>query len=300
MSGAGQARRGPLVAALLTAALVGLAGCGGGTPAQPGRSAQPTPAAQPTTTVPDPPATARLPAAAGSVVWFVGPTPAGDRLYRERRATTDGGPDGVAPDPAGDAVRELLAGRPEDPDHHSDWPPGVTLRAPVTLVDGAVTVDLATPGPLPGPAGLALQQLVRTVQDTTGSTRPVRVLVDGRPASTLLGQDVSRPLTADDPLRVVALVQLDDPAEGAVVGSPVVVSGEAAVFEATLLWEVRDTAGRTVRSGSATTSEGQTFAPYRFAVPLDPGTYELVVSEDDPRGGEGRGPMTDSARITVR
>ncbi|MEU7813810.1 Gmad2 immunoglobulin-like domain-containing protein [Pseudonocardia sp. NPDC049154] len=291
MSARGQGRRGPPVAALLTAVLVGLAGCGGG--------GAPTPPA-PTTTVPAP-ATTRLPAAAGGlVVWFVGSTPAGDRLYRERRATTEGGPDGVAPDPAGDAVRELLAGRPQDPDHRSDWPAGVTLRGPVTLADGVLTVDLAPPGPLPGPAGLALQQLVQTVQDTTGSTAPVRVLVDGRPATTLLGEDVSQPLTADDPFRVRALVQLDDPVEGAVVGSPVVVSGEAAVFEATVLWEVRDPAGRIVRSGFATTSEGQTFAPYRFTVPLDPGTYDLAVSEDDPSGGEGRGPMTDSARITVR
>jgi hypothetical protein len=238
--------------------------------------------------------------ATGVTVWFVGSTPAGDRLYRERRAMTEGGPDGAVPDPAGVAVRELLAGRPEDPDHRSDWPPGVALRSPVTHAGGVFTVDLATPGPLPGPAGLALQQLVQTVQSTTGIGDPVRVLVDGRPAATLLGVDVSEPLAADDPFRVRALVQLDDPVEGAVVGSPVVVSGEAAVFEATLLWEVRDPAGRPVRSGFATTAEGQTFAPYRFEVPLDPGTYDLVVSEDDPSGGEGRGPMTDSARITVR
>src|SRR5690242_19349346 len=108
MGAPGEGRRGPLVAALLTAVVDGLAG-------------------------------------------FVGSTPAGDRLYRERRATTEGGPDGVAPDPAGDAVRELLAGRPQDPDHRSDWPPGVTLRGPVTIADGVLTVDLALPGPLPGP-----------------------------------------------------------------------------------------------------------------------------------------------------
>jgi hypothetical protein len=279
-----------VLVALLVLAAVWLAGCAG-TPAR----------SQPPTTTTPVPTTTPLPATSGGpVVWFVGSTPAGDRLFRERRATTEGGPDGVAPDPAGDAVRELLAGRPQDPDHRSDWPPGVTLRAPVTYAGGVFTVDLATPGPLPGPAGLALQQLVQTVQSTTGSSAPVRVLVDGRPASTLLGEDVSQPLTADDPFRVRSLVQLDDPVEGAVVGSPVVVSGEAAVFEATLLWEVRDPAGRTVRSGSASTSEGQTFAPYRFEVPLEPGTYGLVVSEDDPSGGEGRPPMTDSARITVR
>ncbi|MFR9801504.1 Gmad2 immunoglobulin-like domain-containing protein [Pseudonocardia sp. RS010] len=239
-------------------------------------------------------------ASGGVTVWFVGSTPAGDRLYRERRALAEGGPDGVPPDPAGTAVRELLAGRPQDPDYRTDWPAGVALRGPVTHADGVFTVDLAPPGPLPGPAGLALQQLVQTVQSTTGVGDPVQVLVDGRPASTLLGVDVSRPLTAEDPLVVRALVQLDDPVEGALVGSPVAVSGEAAVFEATVVWAVRDPSGRTVRSGFATTTEGQTFAPYRFEVPLAAGTYDLVVSEDDPSGGEGRAPMTDTARITVR
>ena len=94
------------------------------------------------------------------------------------------------------------------------------------------------------------------------------------------------------------LVGIDEPAQDATVASPVRVAGEAAVFEATLHWEVR-VGGRVVRSGTASTAEGQKFSPYTFSVPLPPGDYEIRVVEDDPSDGAGRAPMTDTRRITV-
>jgi hypothetical protein len=245
------------------------------------------------TTVPADPARATVP------VWFVGATPAGDRLFREVRALRDGGPDDAPPDPVGTAVTAVLDGRTDDPDHRTDWPEGVRLRSPVTHGNGVLTVDLAVAGPLPGPAGLALQQLVYTVQSAADSDDPVRVLVGGEPAETLLGEPIDTPLTAADPYRVRSLVEIDDPVDGVRTRGPVVVSGEAAVFEATLLWEVRDARGRVLRAGVAATAEGQRFAPYRFEVPLEPGEYTIVVSEDDPSDGEGRPSMTDTVRVTV-
>jgi len=76
------------------------------------------------------------------------------------------------------------------------------------------------------------------------------------------------------------------------------VSGEAAAFEATLLWEVRRD-GTVVQSGATSTAEGQRFAPYAFSLDLPPGDYEIRVAEDDPSDGAGRAVMTDSRRITV-
>jgi hypothetical protein len=93
-------------------------------------------------------------------------------------------------------------------------------------------------------------------------------------------------------------VQIDSPVDGAQVGRVVEVRGEAAVFEATLHWEVlRD--GAVVQKGVTSTAEGQRFAPFAFTVTLDPGEYTVRVSEDDPSGGEGRPPFTDDKRFTV-
>jgi hypothetical protein len=101
-----------------------------------------------------------------------------------------------------------------------------------------------------------------------------------------------------DPLSVRLLVQVNDPGEGAVVGPRVRVTGEAAAFEANVPWQVlRD--GAVVEEGFATASECCRLAPFSFEVELDPGTYQLVVTEDDPSGGEGRPPMRDTKTFTV-
>ena len=94
-------------------------------------------------------------------------------------------------------------------------------------------------------------------------------------------------------------VQIDNLTEDATVSSPVTVSGEACAFEANVPWKVLDANGAEVASGATQTSEGQTFAPYSFEVELDPGTYTVVITEDDPSDGEGGTPMSDSRRITV-
>jgi hypothetical protein len=188
------------------------------------------------------------------------------------------------------------------PGHRNPWPAGSALAAPVTHADSVVTVDLnaraaetAPPDPI-----LAVQQLVYTVTGALGTADPVRLLVEGKPVPRLWSDGVvtGLPIARADPLGIRVLVGIDEPAEGASVTSPVRVTGEAAVFEATLLWEVRRD-GTVVRSGAASTAEGQKFAPYSFSVPLPPGDYEVRVAEDDPSDGAGRPVMTDTRRITV-
>ena len=185
------------------------------------------------------------------------------------------------------------------PGHRNPWPAGTALAAPVTHAGGVVTVDL-TAGAAEDVPTLAVQQLVYTVTGALGTTDPVRLLVAGRPVPRLGsdGVDTSRPIGRADPLGVRVLVGIDEPAPGATVTSPVRVAGEAAVFEATLRWEVRRD-GAVIRSGTASTAEGQTFSAYSFAVALPPGEYEVRVAEDDPSDGAGRPVMTDTRRITV-
>jgi hypothetical protein len=298
---------------------VPLAGCAvqPAPPGQPVPSGEPAPStgAVPSTGLPSTglpstglPSTG-LPSSAGGVqpfpVYYVGQTGAGPRLYRELDPDAD-----PASDRGSLAVRELLA-RPagNDPDYRSAWPAGWAAAAPVRRAGGVITVDLKPPAGSPdvagspGPAGrlatLGIQQLVYTVQDALGSTDPVRILLNGQPADLLWGVPIRVPVARAEPSATRALVQIDEPGQGAVYNSPAVrVRGEAAAFEATVLWQVlRGTA--VVAHGHATAAEAFTFSAYQFSVRLAPGHYTLRVYESDESDGEGRPPFADTKDITV-
>jgi immunoglobulin-like protein involved in spore germination/sporulation and spore germination protein len=230
-------------------------------------------------------------------LYYVTDTPAGPRLAREfRRLTVDDDP--------GSAALTALFSAPAGtvPGHRSLWPDGSGLASPVRHGGGVVTVDLTprTAATAPADPLIAVQQLVYTVTGALGTTDPVRLLVDGAQVPRLWndGVDTIDPVPRADPLGTRLLVGIDEPAEGATTSSPLRVAGEAAVFEATLRWEVRR-GGELVRSGSASTAEGQRFSPYSFSVDLPPGDYEVRVAEDDPSDGAGRPAMTDTRRVTV-
>ncbi|MEJ3656859.1 Gmad2 immunoglobulin-like domain-containing protein [Actinomycetes bacterium KLBMP 9759] len=263
-------------AAVLLAAVV--AGCGAPPAAvpPPGRSGATSTA--PTTSV----GTERA-----VPVYYVADTKAGPRLYREFHRI-------VTADPASDAVREMF--EPAiDRDYRTGWPAGSSLRTPVTSTNGMITVDLTGVGGMdPGSdaAALTVQQLVFTVQGALQSEDPVRLLVDGEPAT-------ADPIRRGDAYALRSPVQIDAPADGATVPSDVTVTGEAAVFEATVRWEVlRD--GAVLRTGFTSAAEGMRFSAFSFPLNLGPGTYTVRVLEDDPSGGEGRPPLTDDRVVTVR
>lgn len=286
-----------------------VSGCGGSAPEQVVPSAgAPATAADPTATTPAPaptPPPTQAPAPtpepdrgerAAVPVYYVADTPAGPRLQREFHSV-------VTSDPASAAVREMLAAPTgTDPDYRSHWPRGTTLREPVHRDGGAIVVDLAGIGSAQVGGELAeltVQQLVYTVQGAMGSTDPVRIVVDGATESDLWGAvNTSVPVPRGDPYALRSLVQIDSPADGTQVGRQVEVRGEAAVFEATVLWEVlRD--GELVQKGFTSTAEGQRFAPFAFTVTLEPGDYTVRIREADPSDGEGRPALADDKRITV-
>lgn len=297
--------------ALALAALLVLAGCA--TPADgPGDeppAEEPTtePAPEPTVEEPTEDPTAEEPPAetetdpgegpdvATAPVYFLADTRAGFRLVRELRDLTG--------DPAVAAVETMIAG-PLDPDYVTTWDPGTTVRS-VTAADDGWVVDLSAEARTANVgsegAAMMLQQLVWTVTEAVGEPdAPVTLTIDGEPAGELWGVlEASGPQLREDPLTVRGFVQIDSHAEGARVGSPVTVSGEAAVFEATVLWRVLDADGVVVDEGFTQTAEGQVFSPFSLELRLDPGTWTLVVEESDPSDGEGGSVMSDSRTLVV-
>ncbi|NTW38661.1 MAG: hypothetical protein HGA44_02050 [Cellulomonadaceae bacterium] len=283
-----------LLTAVGACVVVGLlAGCPPGEPTTPTSSpaATESPSTPTPTTEPSPTATAT----ADQAVYFMTDTGLELRLVRELVA--------VADPTVQSAVEQMIEG-PTDPDYISPWNPstqvlGVSQSPTGVVVDlsaDALTANIGSAG-----AGLMLQQLAYTVSSAAGDPSvPVGLTIEGTPPTELWGAiDYTGPVTRADPISVRLLVQIDEPREGATSGSPVTVSGEAAVFEATLPWKVLDGSGTEVASGVTMTAEGQTFAPFSFTVDLDPGTYTVVITEDDPSDGAGRPPMTDSRTVTV-
>ena len=282
-------RRG--MALVLLAALLA-AGCGGSDPEP--ETPAPTPAPM------SPAPTSAPPVREGTrvalPVYYVAETAAGLRLQREFHSV-------VTDDPASAALREVFASPTGiDPDYRTHWPPGTALRQPVRWDGGVIVVDLMATGPAQMGtelAELSVQQLVFTVQGALQVDDPVRILVGGVRVPELWGAvQTAAPVERGDPYALRSLVQIDAPAEGAQVGREVEVSGEAAVWEATVLWEVlRD--GAVVQKGFTSTAEGQRFAPFAFIVTLEPGEYTVRIREDDPSDGEGRPALTDDKTFTV-
>ena len=279
------------------AALVALAltGCSEQPAADPTGSVPPVTSPSATETPSESPTATPTPTASGeAAVYYVIDTRTGLRLAPE--------PHDVSGDAVQAAVERMIAG-PDDPDYTSTWNPatevlGVTMGDPITvdLSEDARTASVGSPG-----AAIMIQQLVHTVTAAAGEeSAGVLLTIEGEPAGELWGAvEWSEPVTREAPLDVQHLVQIDTPREGATATSPVTVSGQAAVFEATLPWKVLDESGAEVASGSAMTAEGQTFAPYTFEVELEPGTYSIVITEADPSAGEAGESMSDSKTVTV-
>lgn len=180
-----------------------------------------------------------------------------------------------------------------------DTPPweGVDVAA-VRVSTNGVTVDLTgRPQPVAEAVDtLALDQVGWTAQAVLGrGNLPVTVRSGGQVLRV-----VTRP-AADQWWSVLADVWVTSPTDGAVVpaAGPVVVRGEASVFEAALTWTLQR-GGTTVRSGSLTASAG---APARgtYSVDLgrlDPGTYTVAVEAFSPKDGSVS--ASDVVTFTVR
>lgn len=241
-------------------------------------------------------------APAGTVtvpVYFVGDTPGGPALYREFRKVE-------ADNPMEEALALMTAGDALDPDYRTLYPGG-TFDS-VSVEGGLIVVTVPDDGwttPVDQSkkeAGLAVQQLVYTLQGIQQERLPVEVRL-GDSATSLFGVDTAGGVEAAEPLDVLAFMNVTTPEEGASVSGTFTAEGVGSSFEATILWEVRDGSGTAVLDGF-TTAEGWMDKLYPWTAEVDvsalaPGTYTFAAITDDPSGGEGGGPTEDTKTITV-
>ena len=294
----------PLVLAL---ALTGCAGSGDPTPASdraddPTTSPSEQPAIESPAESPSEPTTSASPATKQALpLYFVGDGPDGPRLFRE-----------FHPGDGSDALTKVAAAidggaSPLDADYRTLWPGDTVTR--VERTDESIVVTLAGDAFTDAPDGmgrrqaqLAIQQLVYSLQGAAQARLPLVFVRDsGEPR--LFGLDVSRPVRQSSALRVLNLVSITSPAEGASVPTGTLeVSGVANSFEASGPCQL-------ARQGDvvdlvpfvAEGWMGERLFPFTATFEdVEPGTYVLTCSTDDPTGGtEGIGAMSDTKVITV-
>lgn len=315
-------RRTGLLLATLAISVPALAGCAedgdsatdGPSPSSTSTATEPasptspaaTPSEEPSEETSEEPSEDTATSQAFAPTYFVGPTPQGARLFREFQPISE---EELAASPGGVnvALARSAAGESLDPDYSTLLPEGAPTattgdgRIQITLPDASWTTrpaDLT-----PREAKLAVQQLVYTAQAVQQERIPVTFLLDGS-VSPVLGLDAPEGMRAAKQLNVLALVNLDAPAEAQQVSDTLAVNGVASSFEATVPWELRDAGGAVVLEGFAT-AEGYLDRLYPFTTEIDvsavaPGDYVFAALTDDPSDGEGPGPTEDTKAITIQ
>lgn len=237
--------------------------------------------------------------------YYAGDTPDGQRLYRELRSV-------VAGDPF-DAALIALASPPDDPDYVNLWPADAIQDVSFDGIgdDGliGVTVDRSyatRPASMtPEQAGLAVEQVVRTLQTASASRAPVQFHADGSPLSQVLGVPTSEPLVPASDLSVLAHVSLTAPAEGQEVDNddPFTVEGLGNSYEGNIVTRIQRLSGVVEVVAEEPTIAG-TYEDrlFPFEVTFDlttvpPGDYLVASRTDDPTGEQRF--HVDDRRLTI-
>jgi hypothetical protein len=131
----------------------------------------------------------------------------------------------------------------------------LALLSSVLLLGGCVDNRVVVTTPTPTPV-----RTTATPVATTASPSPT-------PSPTPTPTPSPTPL-----LSARGGILVKEPLANTKVRSPLTISGEASVFEAALIWQITDTAGRVLASGFTTASAG---APAK-------GTFSITASYQDP------------------
>jgi germination protein M len=267
---------------------VALAGCGSGKAVSLGKpKTQTTTGKEPTGTVPT---------LLSLEVWFT----RGDGLVAVRRTHQP------TPRVATAAIDALLAG-PTAAERTSGVvsavPSGTRLLG-ITIRNGAATVDL-TSEYQSGGGSLSMQtrlgQVVYTLTQFP-TVQKVRFRLDGTPVNVFSSEGIvlDHPVGRSDYANLLPAIEVNKPADGARVTSPVTVSGTANVFEANVTVEILDAAGKVVGKTFTTATCG-TGCRGTYSVPVtfkvDREQRGTIVVHDDDAAGTGKPPH--SVRIPV-
>jgi Immunoglobulin-like domain of bacterial spore germination/Sporulation and spore germination len=269
----------------------------------PGASPSPTPTSQVSESAPPDESESPAPNAAVSV-YFVGDTPRGLGLYAELHPAS-------SEDLLVSAVDLAVSQTPLDPDYRQPWPDGI--RANASYDGDIITVDLATNGTdlhdlpaqmSPDEAKFALEQVIFTAQDAAGAGRAgVQFLLDGGRSDQVLGQPTSEPLANGPVLETLSLINITTPGEGASASGSLEVVGLSNSFEANVILSLEGAGTSIGQSAQADGWMEEKLFPFATSFDLadvEPGTYVLTATTDDPSGGEeGFGPFEDTKTITI-
>ena len=108
---------------------------------------------------------------------------------------------------------------------------------------------------------------------TTPTPTPVRTSSAPSASPTATASPTPTPTPSPTPLiSARGLIVVREPLANMRVKSPLTISGDASVFEANLIWQVTDTAGRVIAGGITTATAG---APAR-------GTFSVTATYADP------------------
>jgi hypothetical protein len=233
------------------------------------------------------------PAGATTTVYYLGHGPHGTVLYRELTTT----PPGTS---SLDAALRGLRTAPDDRDYRTPWHDGWLVRA--TVVGGSIRVAVGhapasrPPSMTARDASEAVQQVVYTLQSAVQGRAKVMFVRHGRPAVSVLGVSTARPLASAPAAKVLSLISIGAPAEGAQLapGSLVVSGLDNADQAGVLVRLVRGGVTYVERSLPPTGAYAPSrMYPWRVVLPtaaLPPGRYTVVAANGS--GGLGRDTRT--------